>query len=225
MRHVLSPTDIAHAVTPWREIGGIPPLRYYRRRTKPALAPQQVLRAHPAAAALGLFFAGVELLGRRIGVRGSGWPSSPRRLPRRGIVCAGIAVGRRRPVAGRSLPRALLGHARVGARAPRPAQGRRGCPPAGAGAAQFAQPRLDFAVLRAARWRRRRGAWCAAAPRSRCSRRCGPRSWPSTAGSSAARRPAGVAVVGIRVVPATDGPFVARRALSGSASSRRRAVT
>src|ERR1700754_1956534 len=67
---VLTPTDIAHICNATAR---------NRRNSRrcvttgegldPALAPQQILRAHPTAAALGLFFlAGGELLGRRSGV-------------------------------------------------------------------------------------------------------------------------------------------------------------
>ena len=140
---------------------------------KSALAPQQILRAHPASAALGLFFfAGVELLGRRLGIlfprrrdgRRRVGVLRPRPLPSGGppacegrVPSAGIAVVGSLPGCGRGRCRGRWsGIARV-ASADGRAGGGAGLPARGCRAAQFAQPRLDFALLPRRRRRRRRG--------------------------------------------------------------------
>ena len=109
------------------------------------------------------------------------------------------------------------------------ADGRAGGPPSPArasgpcaGAAWVARPRvLPCRAIRPATTRSRGPRARAAGGvgalvrcggrRSRCSPRCGLRSWRSTAGWSAARRAGARACVGIRVVPAPDGPLARGR--------------
>ena len=159
-----------------------------------------VLRAHAAAAALGfLVVTGVELLrGFRILVAAvSGMAVVASGFCGRGR-CVGIAVVGSFPGAGvvaavvvPCFRRGPHGHGAggVGRRSLR--RGRCGLAAGRRGAAQFAEPGLDFAFLaRRLRGRRRAvaargaGGW----PRRRCSPRCARHSWPSTSAWSAARR-------------------------------------
>ena len=162
----------------------------------------------PAAAArrLLVFVAGVELLGRRFRIS-----VAVRRDRRRGI---GVGVGGLRGVAvvgrvrgagvgGCADVRRRSGIARVGSATARPgasvdgcARWRRRTAPAARGAAQFAEPRLDLAVLA----RRRGAAPVEPRPRgrgaSRWSPRCARRSWPSRAAWSAVHRRASAGACG-----------------------------